>query len=74
MGAPVDRDVIRIGSAGGDVRELQLNLNLNPDGKFGSNTEMAVKQFQTSMGLDADGIVGKATWEALENECYWGDA
>ncbi len=74
MGAPIDRDVIRLGSAGGDVRELQLNLNLNPDGKFGSNTELAVKQFQLSMGLDSDGIVGKATWKALEDECYWGDA
>ncbi|HHY0479580.1 peptidoglycan-binding domain-containing protein [Vibrio parahaemolyticus] len=74
FGAKIDRDLIKIGSSGGDVRELQLNLNLNPDGKFGSNTEMAVKQFQLSMGLDADGTVGKATWKALEDECYWGDA
>lgn len=71
FGAKIERDLISMGSSGGDVRELQLNLNLNPDGKFGSNTDIAVKQFQQSMGLLPDGIVGKATWEALEDEFYW---
>ncbi len=71
VGSSVDRDVIRLGSSGSDVRELQLNLGLTVDGKFGSKTELSVKQFQQSMCLSPDGIVGKATWKALENDCYW---
>ena len=36
------------------------------DGDFGSATLKAVKQFQKDHGLDADGIVGKKTWEELD--------
>jgi putative chitinase len=36
------------------------------DGDFGPGTETAVKAFQQSKGLAADGIVGAATWAALE--------
>ena len=35
------------------------------DGIFGANTEAAVKQFQRDHGLEADGICGKRTWEAI---------
>ncbi|MEV6314320.1 serine/threonine-protein kinase [Streptomyces sp. NPDC051776] len=35
------------------------------DGVFGRDTEAAVKQFQQSQGLDADGKVGERTWDAL---------
>jgi len=35
------------------------------DGLFGPGTETAVKNFQTSRGLDPDGIVGPLTWAAL---------
>lgn len=35
------------------------------DGAFGSGTQRAVKAFQASCGLEADGIVGKKTWAAL---------
>lgn len=37
------------------------------DGDFGSNSEIALKRFQTANGLSPDGICGKKTWEALLN-------
>jgi hypothetical protein len=65
---------IRRGSTGPDVVECQQDLitlgyDLSPygaDGKFGAKTETAVKAFQTSAGLPADGVVGKNTWAALD--------
>lgn len=65
---------IRRGSTGPEVVEcqedlIQLNYDLSPygaDGKFGAKTEKAVKDFQKASGLKADGIVGPATWAALD--------
>lgn len=50
-----------------DVEKLQQALGFPPpqDGKFGQNTEDAVKLFQKSNGLVEDGIVGDSTWSAL---------
>lgn len=36
------------------------------DGKFGIKTEGAVEAYQTKHDLEADGVVGPATWAALE--------
>ena len=49
------------------VQGLQHLLHIYPDGKFGPLTEEAVKEFQTSHGLVADGIVGAKTWAALKS-------
>lgn len=61
---------LRLGSQGDDVKLLQELLNsygysLKVDGYFGIRTDAAVKQFQKSRGLVADGIVGAKTWNAL---------
>jgi hypothetical protein len=37
-----------------------------PDGIFGSETKRAVKKYQTSKGLGADGVVGQNTMRALD--------
>lgn len=48
------------------VMELQERLKIKVDGVFGDETEAAVKAFQKSHGLEADGKVGPKTWGALE--------
>lgn len=59
--------VSRYGSNGDEVRNIQKKLkelghyNGSVDGIFGSATQKAVKSFQRSVGLTADGIAGKAT-------------
>jgi peptidoglycan hydrolase-like protein with peptidoglycan-binding domain len=53
------------------VTALQARLNeigcgpLEADGFFGSDTESAVKLFQTRRGVLADGVVGPLTWAEL---------
>lgn len=62
---------LRKGNRGDDVADLQRLLNADPryptkvDGIFGADTEASVRAFQADHGLNADGIVGPKTWEAL---------
>jgi peptidoglycan hydrolase-like protein with peptidoglycan-binding domain len=56
------------GKAVADVQNALKRRGFDPggtDGRFGPGTETAVKAFQSSRGLMADGIVGQATWEGL---------
>ena len=65
------RRVIRRGMVGWDVSVLQFKLSRRGahvrgiDGIFGPNTLGAVRRFQSSRGLAADGLVGPATRRAL---------
>lgn len=61
------------GSSGPAVTLLQRSLNtlgqtLPVDGEFGGRTLAAVQAFQRTpgLGLTADGVVGPATWAAIE--------
>jgi putative chitinase len=49
--------MLKIGSKGENVKNLQIKLGLKPDGSFGPVTEKAVKDWQTKNGLTPDGIV-----------------
>lgn len=61
---------VRIGAQGASVRQIQQRLDENGarlavDGKFGNQTDAAVRAFQASHGLQVDGIVGRDTARAL---------
>lgn len=62
---------LKRGSTGNEVKALQkrlLELGFNPgaqDGEYGGGTEAAVRAFQSSEGLLADGIAGRRTLAAL---------
>ncbi len=68
---------LRRGSTGPYVVIIQASLNriaqnypaipklTTVDGIYGSRTEASVRAFQQIFGLEADGVVGKATWYAL---------
>lgn len=65
--------VLRPGASGEQVKELQRQLretyyyNGKIDGVYGSSVTSAVREFQQSAGLKADGKAGPATREALYN-------
>lgn len=59
---------LRRGDKGDAVSELQRALKIFDDGKFGLGTEKAVKAFQASHGLFADGVVGPQSWKAIKAE------
>ncbi len=67
--------MLRKGSSGLQVAQLQDMLNKlgydcgTVDGVFGRKTQTAVKKFQADAALTKDGVVGPATWQAL-NEAY----
>jgi peptidoglycan hydrolase-like protein with peptidoglycan-binding domain len=54
--------LLKNGSKGEEVKQLQEKLGLSVDGHFGPGTETKVKEWQSANGLTADGIVGPGTW------------
>lgn len=71
-----DKPTLRKGDSGTYVSLLQEMLmqrgyalpKYGADGKFGCETQNAVRAFQRDHGLTDDGIVGSATWDALEGQ------
>jgi peptidoglycan hydrolase-like protein with peptidoglycan-binding domain len=73
-------DMLRQGSTGPRVQELQQILNyladpsdtpLEVDGIFGPQTKEWVVAFQESWNLSPDGIVGPLTSTGLLNAVFW---
>lgn len=62
------------GDSGRDVIKLQQALSLlgyysgKIDGKYSSNTELAVKKFQKKRGMSSDGIAGASTIRVMFGE------
>lgn len=62
---------IAVGSVGWDVSSLEFRLlgfglrRKSLDGRFTAATTIALKRFQRSHGLSADGVAGPATFRAL---------
>ena len=59
-------NTLKLNSDCPDVLFLQGRLGLKTDGSFGPKTEEAVKEYQASKGLVADGIVGAKTWATFQ--------
>lgn len=65
---------LQLGDSGESVMLLQVRLyGLGilrdfPDGAFTLSTENAVRQLQAQVGLDNDGVVGEATWQAVQHQ------
>lgn len=59
------RPLLREGSRGEEVKQLQTLLKVGADGIFGPITKAAVINFQKNNDLVPDGIVGPYTWEKL---------
>jgi peptidoglycan hydrolase-like protein with peptidoglycan-binding domain len=66
---------LKLGSSGPAVAQAQEQLNgvgatprLDPDGRFGPRTDAAVRFFQRSHNLAADGIIGPFTKSMLGTE------
>lgn len=60
-----DIGVLRKGARGEGVKLMQEALGIGADGIFGAGTERALKEWQASNGLDADGVAGPATFDKL---------
>ncbi|MCO5059658.1 MAG: N-acetylmuramidase domain-containing protein [Rhizobiaceae bacterium] len=69
--APSAAGMLRLGSSGARVRELQHLLvragySLKVDGDYGPATHDAVRAFQERNGLEVDGVAGPLTVAALD--------
>lgn len=60
--------ILKVGSSGTCVKQLQSELKISADGSFGPKTKAAVQSYQTGNGLVPDGIVGPNTWAKLSGQ------
>lgn len=66
-------NLVRYGSSGDDVLELQKKLNqtgnysLEEDGVYGAATQAAVRDYQQKNNLSVDGVAGDETWGSLNS-------
>ena len=66
----VNAAAYRVGDQGEEIAEIQgklviLGYDVMTDGAFGVAMADAIKEFQKSQGMKADGLIGPATYSAL---------
>lgn len=69
----VDKGIIRVAASPQDVQTSLKNAGLYSgpiDGKIGTNTKKAIREFQSANGLTADGVIGQKTWTKLKTYLY----
>ena len=57
--------LLKVGSTGDRVKQIQEKLGEDADGIFGLVTKQAVEKWQAVNGLVVDGIVGPKTFAAM---------
>ena len=65
-----DQRILRVSVTPQEVQEGLKNAGYYSgaiDGKLGSRSKKAIKEFQTDHDLESDGIIGKRTWSELKN-------
>lgn len=58
--------IIKLGSTGELVKDIQEIVGIPPDGNFGASTLAAVKKWQSANGLVADGVIGRNTLAKMD--------
>lgn len=72
LSCSVSAAILKYGSSGAEVVKLQKNLNGlaynigTPDGVYGAKTADAVKRFQLTNALKADGVAGDSTLSKIK--------
>ena len=67
---------LKYGDKGDEVKEIQTYLIAQcllqgeADGHYGSSTVKAIKDFQSALGLEADGVCGAITYKVLRAAAY----
>ncbi len=64
-----DTRIIRVNASEKDVQKALKNAGFYTgaiDGKIGSGSKQAIKDFQKEKGLTSDGIIGQRTWTKLK--------
>jgi len=65
-----DTEIVRVAVEVTDIQRALKNAgyyNGAIDGKIGSGSKQAIRDFQKDHQLKVDGIIGKRTWEELKN-------
>lgn len=68
--ATTNKKVIRVPATNQQVQSALKNAGYydgSIDGKIGSMTKKAIKEFQKDHGLKVDGVIGKKTWMEMKN-------